>query len=55
MECAGVSCITNRAAGLSLGPIHHQEVLTTAGAAQERLADLLDAFLRDNQSQVVPT
>jgi purine-nucleoside phosphorylase len=46
MECAAISCITNRAAGLSGGPIHHQEVLTTAAAAADRLAALLEAFLR---------
>src|SRR5262249_23011736 len=25
MECAGLSCITNKAAGLSAGPINHEE------------------------------
>jgi purine-nucleoside phosphorylase len=46
MECAGLSCITNRAAGLSAGPIHHGEVLTTAAALGARLADLLERFLQ---------
>jgi purine-nucleoside phosphorylase len=46
MECAAVSCITNRAAGLNIGPIHHGEVLTTAAEQGERLADLLEAFLQ---------
>jgi purine-nucleoside phosphorylase len=46
MECAAVSCITNRAAGLSAGPLSHEEVLTTAAARGERLAGLLDEFLR---------
>jgi purine-nucleoside phosphorylase len=46
MECAALSCITNRAAGLSGGPLDHQEVLTTAAAQSERLADLLEGFLR---------
>jgi purine-nucleoside phosphorylase len=45
MECATVSCITNRAAGLSTTPINHEEVLTTAAAQSQRLADLLDRFL----------
>jgi purine-nucleoside phosphorylase len=45
LECAAVSCITNRAAGLCAGPIHHEEVLTTAAAQSERLADLLEACL----------
>jgi purine-nucleoside phosphorylase len=46
MECAAVSCITNRAAGLSAGPINHDEVLTTAAAQAEQLAKLVDGFLR---------
>jgi purine-nucleoside phosphorylase len=46
MECAAVSCITNRAAGLGSGPISHEEVLTIADSQSERLADLLEAFLR---------
>jgi purine-nucleoside phosphorylase len=46
MECAAVSCITNRAAGLSTAPINHEEVLTTAAAQSKRLSDLLDGFLR---------
>lgn len=46
MECAALSLITNRAAGLSDEAIHHGEVLTTAAAQSECLADLLEAFLR---------
>lgn len=46
MECAAISCITNRAAGLSGGPLDHQEVLTTAAAQADRLGDLLERFLR---------
>jgi purine-nucleoside phosphorylase len=46
MECAAVSCITNRAAGLGSGPISHEEVLSTAASHSERLADLLEEFLR---------
>jgi purine-nucleoside phosphorylase len=46
MECAALSCITNRAAGLSDGPLNHEEVLTTAAAQNERLAGLLEGFLR---------
>jgi purine-nucleoside phosphorylase len=47
LECAAVSCITNRAAGLSGGPLHHEEVLQTAAAQAERLADLLEGFLAE--------
>ena len=45
LECAALSCITNRAAGLSPGPINHPEVLTTAAAASHRLADLIEQVL----------
>jgi purine-nucleoside phosphorylase len=46
LECAAVSCVTNRAAGLGAGPLDHEEVLTAARAQSERLADLLEEFLR---------
>jgi len=45
MECAAVSCITNRAAGLGFGPISHEDVLACAARQSERLADLLEEFL----------
>jgi purine-nucleoside phosphorylase len=45
MECAALSCITNRAAGLCDGPITHEEVAVTAAAAGERFANLLEAFV----------
>ncbi len=45
LECAALSCITNRAAGLGDGPLNHDEVITTAAAQAERLADLLETFL----------
>lgn len=45
LRCAAISCITNRAAGLSTGPIHHGEVLDAAAAIRERLAMLLEEFL----------
>jgi purine-nucleoside phosphorylase len=46
LECAGLSCITNKAAGLKGGPLTPEEVLATAAAQSERLADLIEAFLR---------
>jgi purine-nucleoside phosphorylase len=46
IECAAVSCITNRAAGLSTTPITHDEVLLMAHAQSERLASLFEGFLR---------
>jgi purine-nucleoside phosphorylase len=45
LECAAVSLITNQAAGLSEGPIHHGEVLATAATQHERLTGLIEAFL----------
>jgi purine-nucleoside phosphorylase len=46
LECAAVSLITNRAAGLSDAPLNHEEVLATAAATARRLGDLLEHFLR---------
>jgi purine-nucleoside phosphorylase len=46
LECAALSCITNQAAGLGSTAINHEEVLATAAAQQERLANLLGRFLR---------
>lgn len=46
MECAGLSFITNPAAGLSCGPISHQEVLAEAAGGMERLMNLVEQFLR---------
>jgi purine-nucleoside phosphorylase len=45
MECGAVSLITNRAAGLATKPIAHEEVLATAAALAERLADVLEAVI----------
>jgi purine-nucleoside phosphorylase len=45
VEVAAVSCVTNKAAGLSGGPLDHKEVLATAASQAERLANLFEAFL----------
>src|SRR5262249_55402075 len=45
LECAAVSLITNKAAGLSAAPLDHQEVLATAVAQAERLLRLVTRFL----------
>jgi purine-nucleoside phosphorylase len=45
MECAALSCITNRAAGLGTDAINHGEVLATAAGQIPRLAELLEAWL----------
>jgi purine-nucleoside phosphorylase len=41
LEVAAVSCITNKAAGLAAGPLDHKEVLQTAAAPADRLANLI--------------
>ena len=46
MECAAISCIANRAAGLSQGPIQHDDVLTSMASMSNRLGDLLEGFLQ---------
>jgi len=46
LECAALSCITNRAAGLTSAFLHHDEVLATAAAQHDRLAALMEGFLR---------
>jgi purine-nucleoside phosphorylase len=43
LAVAGVSLVTNRAAGLSAGPLGHDEVQRAAAAAAERLGGLLAA------------
>jgi purine-nucleoside phosphorylase len=45
MACAGLSCITNRAAGLGAGSIHHDEVLARTAQAKDRIAHLLERML----------
>jgi purine-nucleoside phosphorylase len=45
LECAAVSCITNRAAGLSDAPLSHEEVLAVGRAQTERLAALVECFV----------
>jgi purine-nucleoside phosphorylase len=44
MEVAAISCITNKAAGLSGKPLDHAEVLANARRPAERLSEILEAF-----------
>lgn len=44
-EAASISCITNRATGLSAGPLSHDEVTEVADQAAGRLKALIEAFL----------
>ncbi len=46
LHVAGLSCITNRAAGLGNRPISHTEVLAVAGRIREHATRLLTAFVR---------
>ena len=45
LECAAISCVCNKAAGLADGPIHHAEVLDRAAEMRTRLTELIEAFL----------
>jgi purine-nucleoside phosphorylase len=45
LEVAGISCITNLAAGISSKRLSHDEVLTVGAATQEKLARLLTEFI----------
>jgi purine-nucleoside phosphorylase len=44
IEIAGISCITNLAAGISSKKLSHDEVLEVGRASQEKLAKLLTEF-----------
>jgi purine-nucleoside phosphorylase len=46
IECAAISCITNKAAGLGSGPIHHDEVLETGMRVKATLIELLERFVQ---------
>lgn len=46
LECVGLSCITNIAAGLCDVPPHHEEVLLESRKAAERMGNLIEGFLR---------
>ncbi|HEX6964949.1 MAG TPA: purine-nucleoside phosphorylase [Gemmatimonadaceae bacterium] len=46
MRVAGVSCITNQAAGISAAPLDHTEVLAVTARVQERFVALVREFVR---------
>lgn len=46
MEVAGVSCITNHAAGQTDAPLHHEEVIAVGAKAAERFRALVEAWVR---------
>jgi purine-nucleoside phosphorylase len=45
LPVAGISCITNLAAGLSQHPLTHQEVVEVARAVEGKFSDLLRSFI----------
>lgn len=45
IECGGISCIANMAAGICNQPLHHNDVLATAQSASLRLGSLLNLVL----------
>lgn len=45
-EVLGISCITNKAAGLSGEPLSHDEVTETAATVRDRFKQLLDGVLQ---------
>ncbi|HKB42568.1 MAG TPA: purine-nucleoside phosphorylase [Gemmataceae bacterium] len=46
LECAAISCVTNKAAGLGGAPLDHRDVLEVARRTADRLADLIERLLR---------
>jgi purine-nucleoside phosphorylase len=47
IECAALSCITNKAAGLADGRLDHKDVLASAAAQREQMTQLIEGFLRE--------
>jgi purine-nucleoside phosphorylase len=45
LEVLGISCITNMAAGVLPGPLHHDEVLETTRRVRSQFIDLLTAIV----------
>jgi purine nucleoside phosphorylase len=46
MECAAISAITNKGAGLGNGTLDHKDVLQVMAHIRERLGRLIAAFVR---------
>jgi purine-nucleoside phosphorylase len=46
LRCGAISCITNRAAGLAPGKIHHGEVIANTSGPCGQLAQIFAGFLR---------
>ena len=54
LRVAAISCITNRAAGLSKKPLCHQDVLDTAARVQSAARKVLNQFLALHARRPVP-
>ncbi|HEY2784939.1 MAG TPA: purine-nucleoside phosphorylase [Fimbriiglobus sp.] len=52
LEVLGISCITNKAAGLSKGALNHTEVQVNGARTAKRVGEMIDAVL--NSGVVVP-
>jgi purine-nucleoside phosphorylase len=50
-EAASLSCVTNRATGLSDSPLTHDEVAEVAGRAASRLRAVIEAWLRGERAR----
>ena len=46
MELAGISLITNAAAGISAAPLNHSEVVEAGANAAEKFAKLVTEFIK---------
>ena len=53
LPVAGLSCITNRAAGTGEGTLSHEEVVAVSQAVMPRMRDLIAAFCRSFVAPVV--
>jgi purine-nucleoside phosphorylase len=45
MEVMGISCITNRAAGLSEAPLNHADVIEVAASVRAKFVALLKSII----------
>ncbi len=55
VRCLGLSIITNRAAGLSLAPLSHEDVMTTAGVAGAALGRLVEGVVAGLRARAAGT
>lgn len=53
MRVLGLSCVSNLAAGLSAGPLSHDEVTETAAAVRDSFESLVDGVLRRLASRLL--